>query len=97
MPRPEQRGAVAASPNVIRLTTLTLTTTWREKQIRETGESRGRPQRACYYAGGVKEEVRVIPAARPFAAITNAILRDASSIISSPSITAPSFPPASEV
>src|SRR5215467_6791561 len=46
---------------------------------------------AEYHAvvGGVNDDVRVIPAARPFPAITNAILRDASSIISSPSITAP--------
>ena len=40
---------------------------------------------------------RSIPAARPLPAITNAILRLASSIISSPSITAPRAPPAREV
>ncbi len=40
---------------------------------------------------------RCMPAARPFAAITRAILRLASSSISSPSITAPRAPPAAEV
>ena len=48
-------------------------------------------------AGGVKAWVRVIPAARPFAAITIAILRDASSIISSPSMTAPLAPHSADV
>ena len=43
------------------------------------------------------DDVRHIPAARPLPATTSAILRDASSIISSPSITAPRIPPASEV
>jgi hypothetical protein len=38
-----------------------------------------------------------MPAARPFPEITSAILRLASSIISSPSIAAPRLPPASEV
>ncbi len=47
--------------------------------------------------GGSKEDVRAIPAARPLAAITTAILREASSIISSPSMTAPRMPPASDV
>ena len=47
--------------------------------------------------GGSKDDVRDIPAARPLAAMTSAILRDASSIISSPSITAPRMPPASDV
>ena len=42
-------------------------------------------------------EVRVIPAARPLPATTRAIFRLASSIISSPSIAEPFFPPASEV
>ena len=42
-----------------------------------------------YPSGGLKAEVRLIPAARPFAATTIAIFRDASSIISSPSIAAP--------
>src|SRR4051794_8037301 len=41
--------------------------------------------------------VAVNPAARPFAATTSAILREASSIISSPSITAPRWPPAADV
>jgi hypothetical protein len=45
----------------------------------------------------VKLVVLVIPAARPFAATTSAIFRDASSIIWSPSMAAPSLPPASEV
>lgn len=49
------------------------------------------------YAGGVKTWVRDIPAARPLAAMTMAILRDASSIISSPSITAPLAPPSADV
>ena len=40
---------------------------------------------------------RSIPAARPFAAITSAILRLASSSISSPSIAAPRAPPAADV
>ena len=57
----------------------------------------GRPGPTGHSAGGVNDEVRLIPAARPLAATTSAILRDASSIISSPSITAPSLPPASEV
>jgi hypothetical protein len=38
-----------------------------------------------------------MPAARPLAEITSAILREASSIISSPSMTAPLAPPFSEV
>ena len=38
-----------------------------------------------------------MPAARPLAAITRAILREASSIISSPSMADPLAPPASEV
>src|SRR4051794_14826485 len=41
--------------------------------------------------------LRVRPAARPLAATTSAIFRDASSIISSPSMTAPRRPPASDV
>ena len=49
------------------------------------------------WSGGLKVLVRLSPAARPFAAITSAILREASSIISSPSITAPVAPPCSEV
>ena len=48
-------------------------------------------------AGGVHARLRVMPAARPLPATTRAILRLASSIISSPSITAPRAPPASEV
>jgi hypothetical protein len=48
------------------------------------------------YDGG-RCPARRIPAARPFADTTSAILRDASSIISSPSSTAPRAPPASEV
>jgi hypothetical protein len=47
-----------------------------------------------YASGGVNVWVRFIPAARPLAETTKAILRDASSIISSPSITAPFAPPA---
>lgn len=47
--------------------------------------------------GGSNLEVRVIPAARPLAARTVAILREASSIISSPSMTAPRWPPSAEV
>jgi hypothetical protein len=47
--------------------------------------------------GGSNAEVRRMPAARPLPAITRAILRDASSIISSPSMAAPFAPPASEV
>lgn len=38
-----------------------------------------------------------MPAARPLPAITSAILRLASSIISSPSIAEPFLPPSSEV
>lgn len=41
------------------------------------------------YSAGRQTSVRDIPAARPFAETTSAILRDASSIISSPSIAAP--------
>src|SRR6185312_5643198 len=47
--------------------------------------------------GGSNFEVRRIPAARPLAAMTRAILREASSIISSPSMAEPLAPPASEV
>ena len=51
-----------------------------------------------YPVGGTnRSDCRSIPAARPFAAITNAILRLASSSISSPSITAPRAPPAADV
>ena len=48
-------------------------------------------------AGGSNLVVRARPAARPLPAMTSAILRDASSIISSPSMTAPRLPPASDV
>ncbi len=48
-------------------------------------------------AGGSNVERRARPAARPFAEMTSAILRDASSIISSPSIAEPLAPPAAEV
>ena len=54
-------------------------------------------QRRCSSSGGVKDDVRSIPAARPLPAMTSAILRLASSIISSPSIAEPFLPPASEV
>ena len=47
--------------------------------------------------GGVQTSPRCMPAARPLPEITRAILRDASSIISSPSMTAPRAPPCSEV
>ena len=58
-----------------------------------------RSLRGClrYSLGGAHLSVRCIPAARPLAEITSAILRDASSIISSPIIADPFFPPASEV
>ena len=52
---------------------------------------------AVQLSGGVNVPVRASPAARPFAAITSAILREASSIISSPSIAEPFAPPASDV
>ncbi len=52
---------------------------------------------APYACGGSNLEVRTKPAARPLPATTRAIFRDASSIISSPSIAEPFFPPASEV
>ena len=48
-------------------------------------------------SGGSNFDVRSMPAARPFAEMTSAILRDASSIISSPSIAEPFLPPASDV
>lgn len=48
-------------------------------------------------SGGVQTSWRSMPAARPLAEITSAILREASSIISSPSMTAPLAPPCSEV
>ena len=48
-------------------------------------------------SGGVQARCGPCPAARPLAAMTSAILRDASSIISSPSIAAPRAPPAAEV
>jgi hypothetical protein len=48
-------------------------------------------------SGGVNDEVRCMPAARPLPEITSAIFRDASSIISSPSIAEPFAPPASDV
>ena len=38
-----------------------------------------------------------MPAARPLAEMTSAIFRDASSIISSPSMAAPRAPPSAEV
>src|SRR5580704_9819203 len=47
--------------------------------------------------GGSNLEVRSMPAARPLAAMTRAILREASSIISSPSMADPLAPPAREV
>ena len=50
-----------------------------------------------FLIGGSNVVVRARPAARPFAETTSAILRLASSIISSPSITAPRAPPAAEV
>ena len=50
--------------------------------------------RRIAYDGGVNDEVRTSPAARPLAATTSAILRDASSIISSPSMAEPLAPPA---
>ena len=57
----------------------------------------GRTGGAAAYCGGSNFVVRVIPAARPFAEITSAIFREASSIIYSPCITAPLAPPFSEV
>src|SRR5690606_41061998 len=51
----------------------------------------------AHCCGGVQRLVRVMPAARPLLAITSAILREASSIISSPSIAAPRLPPSAEV
>ena len=48
-------------------------------------------------ASGSNQTVRFIPAARPLPLTTSAILRDASSIISLPIMTAPRLPPASEV
>src|SRR5208282_3722297 len=47
--------------------------------------------------GGSNLLVRCMPAARPLPAITRAILLEASSIISSPSMADPFAPPASEV
>ena len=47
--------------------------------------------------GGSNFDVRTYPAARPLPAMTSAILREASSIISSPTIAEPFFPPASDV
>ena len=47
--------------------------------------------------GGSNFDVRCIPAARPLAAMTRAILREASSIISSPSMADPRAPPACDV
>jgi hypothetical protein len=52
-----------------------------------TSPPKRRPRRV--HAGGSNSLVRRSPAARPLAAMTRAIFRDASSIISSPSITAP--------
>ena len=51
----------------------------------------------AYASGATNSFVRAMPAARPFAEITRAILRLASSIISSPSMTAPRAPPSAEV
>jgi hypothetical protein len=48
-------------------------------------------------AGGVKTLVRFIASRRPRVAIDRAIFALASSIISSPSMTAPTDPPAAEV
>ena len=48
-------------------------------------------------SGASNLDVRCMPAARPLPAMTSAILRLASSIISSPSIAEPFLPPASEV
>src|SRR3974377_1301789 len=52
-------------------------------------------RRPCY-AGGWNTEVRRMPAARPLPAITRAIFRDASSIISSPSMAEPLATPPAE-
>ena len=52
------------------------------------------PVTSAQASGGVNDDERDIPAARPLPAITSAILRLASSIISSPSIAEPRFPPA---
>ena len=74
--------------------------TWRLSSslvLARSNRQRLRAEPVLTLTGGRSVVVRVRPAARPFAAITSAILRDASSIISSPSITAPSLPPASEV
>ncbi len=56
----------------------------------------GRPAGA-QLSGGVQRSVRCIPPARPLPAMTSAILRLASSIISSPIMAAPRLPPASDV
>jgi Diguanylate cyclase, GGDEF domain len=48
-------------------------------------------------SGGDHTSPRSMPAARPFPDTTSAILREASSIISSPSMTAPVAPPFSDV
>ena len=53
--------------------------------------------RGAHSSGGVNDDVRSMPAARPLPAMTSAILRLASSIISSPSIAEPFLPPASDV
>ena len=62
-------------------------TTWMTSGAHRSDQAGGTNGGAC----------RAIPAARPLLATTSAILRLASSIISSPSITAPRAPPAFEV
>src|ERR1022692_1914683 len=57
----------------------------------------GSGTRLAQGCGGSNFVVRCMPAARPLPAITRAILREASSIISSPSMADPLAPPASEV
>lgn len=54
-------------------------------------------ERVTQASGGVQRSVRSIPAARPLPAMTRAIFRLASSIISSPIMAEPLSPPASEV
>src|SRR5215467_9646358 len=75
-----------------------LTGNVKQTHIDGPGYQGDRPnENSTHRTGGVNALVRDIPAARPLADTTSAIFRDASSIISSPSITAPTLPPASDV
>src|SRR3954453_24024563 len=55
------------------------------EEVSESGSAGSAPEGA-HSSGGLKDDVRAMPAARPLPAMTRAILRLASSILSSPKI-----------